>query len=136
LDGQPAEGVADVVMLEREHRNLVELTGRLSPYAQDQVDIEPADTEFAEHVERLRTMLERVYGQRFTFRGEQREPTGSRVIVRQKLGTVEGAVVGAHADVGAGGELLVDQDAASVKSGGGLTGFTGSIGGIPGGRES
>jgi hypothetical protein len=129
LDAQPVARPADAAVVEREHSALVELSGALSPYALGQVDVDPTDAELAERAGRLRALLEAIYGQRFTFRGEQREPTGSRVTVHQALGLVEGHVLGAEADVGAGGDLRVEQRADTVSGEGSVTGFKGSIGG-------
>jgi hypothetical protein len=127
LDGTPVEPVADSAVLDRERRSVVQLIGALSPYAQGQADIDLRDDELAEQAGQLRALLEAAYGQRFTFRGEQREPTGSRVTVKQALGEVEGAAVGVDADVAGGSEVVVDQTADKVKSDGSITGFKGRI---------
>lgn len=128
LDAAPAGDVADIAVLDREGRALVQLAGALSPYADGLADVELDDEELAEQAGRLRALLEAVYGQRLTFRGEQRDPTGTRVTVTQVLGQVEGSVVGANATVGPGGDLAVDQDVQTVKAGGSVTGFKGRIG--------
>jgi hypothetical protein len=94
LDGDPADPVADPEIVDREHAALVDLVGALSPYAQGLADIDVHDESLAERAGRLRALLEAAYGQRFTFRGEQRDPTGVRVTVRQALGEVHGEVVG------------------------------------------
>jgi hypothetical protein len=128
LDGAPAEPVADAAVLDRESKSLVQLIGALSPYADGIADIDLADEELSEQAGRLRALLEAVYGQRFTFRGEQRDPTGTHVSVRQVLGEVEGSVVGADADVGPGSDVGIDQDVTTVKTGGSVIGFKGRIG--------
>jgi MoxR-like ATPase len=127
LDGAPAEPIVDATVLDRERKSLVQLIGALSPYADGKADIDLADEELAEQAGRLRELLEAAYGQRFTFRGEQRDPTGTRISVRQVVGDVEGSVVGADADVGPG-DLDIDQDITAVKTGGSVTGFKGRIG--------
>ncbi|MDQ3764687.1 MAG: hypothetical protein M3460_25080 [Actinomycetota bacterium] len=129
LDAQPVARHADGAIVERTHSALVELSGALSPYALGQVDVDLTDAELAGRVGRLRALLETIYGQRFTFRGEEREPTGSEVAVHQALGAVEGNVLGAEADVGAGGDLLIEQRADRVGEKGSVTGFKGTIGG-------
>src|SRR5216683_2134709 len=75
LDAAPAEPVVDVAVLDRENAALVRLTGGLAPYAQGLADLDPDDAELAEQAGQLRALLEAAYGQRFTFRGEQRDPT-------------------------------------------------------------
>jgi hypothetical protein len=105
------------------------LVGGLAPYAGGMADIDPDDAALAERAGRVRAILEAAYGQRFTFRGEDREPTGTRVSVNQVLGSVAGQVVGAEADAGAGADVEVRQSATSVEQGGSMTGFKGKIGG-------
>ena len=128
LDAPPTPRPADMAVVEQRQRSLALLRAALSPYALGDVEIDLGDEELAARAGELRELLEAVYGQRFTFRGEQREPTGSTVTVRQVLGTVEGNVVGAKADVG-GGSLRVDQEAETVR--GSLLGFEGTIGRPP-----
>jgi hypothetical protein len=128
LDAAPTGAAADVSVLDRESKSLVQLVGALSPYADGMADTDPDDEELGEQAGRLRALLEAVYGQRFTFRGEQRDPTGTRVTVRQVLGEVEGSVVGADAGVGPGGDLGIDQDVNTVRTGGSVIGFKGRIG--------
>ncbi|WP_433306563.1 hypothetical protein ACQP2F_21135 [Actinoplanes sp. CA-030573] len=94
LDGEPADPVVDAGVVAREEKELARLWGALSPYALDLADIDLEDDELAEQAGKLRALLEAAYGQRFTFRGEQREPTGSKVTVRLALGDVYGQVVG------------------------------------------
>ncbi|ALV32234.1 hypothetical protein [Streptomyces sp. CdTB01] len=128
LDGEVIDPVADARLLDRESRVLVRLLGALSPYAQGQVDIEPADDELREHISRMRDVLEVVYGRRFTFRGEERDATGTSVHVNQVLGEVGGRVVGVDAEVAEGGTVDVEQSAVRVDGRGSVTGFQGRIG--------
>lgn len=128
LDGTPHSSAVDTAVLDREGAVLTSLMGRLGPYAQDLADLNMDDPEIADLAGQLRAILEAAYGQRFTFRGEQRPPTGSRVTVSQALGKVAGTVVGAEADVAAGATVDVHQKAATVEDGGSVTGFKGSVG--------
>jgi len=128
LDGIPDQQEADPAVLDREADALVKLIGAVSPYAQGLADVDPNDKELAEQAGKLRALLEAAYGQRFTFRGEQREPTGTRVTVTQVLGEVQGSVLGAEADVAAGSQLDVEQDVTTVTETGQVTGFKGNIG--------
>jgi hypothetical protein len=73
-------------------------------------------------------LLEAAYGQRFTFRGENREATGTRVTVSQVLGEVAGSVVGVEADVAGDAEVAVDQRVDSVTKDGSVTGYKGNVG--------
>jgi hypothetical protein len=128
LDGEPADPVVDLAVLDRQDMPLVRLLGALSPYALGQVDVDPADAELQETAGRLRALLEAAYGQHLTFRGERRDPTGSRVTVNQVLGDVQGRVVGAHASVGPGGDTAIDQRAQTVGQNAEVVGFEGDVG--------
>jgi hypothetical protein len=128
LDGTPAEPVVDVAVLDQENAALIRLLGGLAPYAQGLADLDPDDTELAEQAGQLRALLEAAYGQRFTFRGEQRDPTGTRVSVTQVLGHVGGDVLGIEADVAPGADADIRQQATTVEPGGSITGFKGNIG--------
>lgn len=127
LDGTPTDQVVDVTVLEREGAALATLIGTLAPYAQDLADINPNDALLAEQVGQVRAILEAAYGQRLTFHGEIRDATGTRVKVRQVLGSVRGSVIGAKANALGGADLDIAQQATSVDSGGSLTGFEGTI---------
>ncbi|GGQ63733.1 hypothetical protein GCM10010195_19210 [Kitasatospora griseola] len=63
----------------RTHR--LELARRaMEPYARDPALIDPADPALLQIMAQLRNDLEAVYGQRFTFRGENRPRPGVRVV--------------------------------------------------------
>lgn len=125
LDGTPNGAVQNKEVLEREGAAMAKLTGTLAPYANGLLDVDLDDAELADGASRVRAILEAAYGQRFTFRGEDREPTGTRVTVKQVLGDVEGDVVGAEGDIRSG-ELSVDQNVETIK--GSITGFKGNVG--------
>jgi hypothetical protein len=76
----------------------------------------------------LRALLEAAYGQRFTFRGEQREPTGTSVAVTQTLGNVAGRVVGVQGDIAARA-VAVRQDADEVTETGTVIGIESRVSG-------
>ena len=128
LDGTATVAVVDVGVLEARQEELVRLAGALSPYALDLALVDLNDQALAEQAGELRALLEAAYGQRFTFRGEDREPTGIRISVKQVLGEVVGWVVGAEADVSGDAEVEVDQQVDKVDSDGTVTGFKGKLG--------
>ena len=128
LDDSTSAAVVDVAVLEARQHELIRLVGALSPYALSQVDIDLEDEELAEQAGELRALLEAAYGQRFTFRGENREATGTRVSVSQVLGEVAGTVVGVEADVAGAAEVAVDQRVDQVTTDGTVTGYKGNIG--------
>jgi hypothetical protein len=127
LDAKPSGSTASAAAIARDYRDLVRLAGVLSPYALGQADVDADDMELAGAAGQLRDLLESIYGQRFTFRGERRGPTGSLVSVRQRMAEVVGEVLGADADV-SDGTLAVDQEVTAVREGGSITGFSGRIG--------
>jgi hypothetical protein len=127
LVGTPGD-VADGAVIDREGKSLGKLSGLLSPYALGHLDIDPTDPELAEQAIRLRGLLEAVYGQRFTFHDEDREPTGTAVTVTQVLGEVDGDVMGMWATVGHGANAAVTQITGDVNKDASVTGFKGNIG--------
>lgn len=128
LDATPAQTAPDIEVLEKAEKQLVALSGALSPYALDQADIDVDDATLAAAAGDLRSLLEAIYHQRLTFRGEQREPTGSSVTVKQAIEVLAGEALGAKADVKSGSNLDVDQVVGTVTEGGSLTGFDGTLG--------
>ena len=104
------------------------LTGGLAPYAQGLAGLDLDDTGLAGQAGQLRALLEAAYGQRFTFRGEQRDPAGTRVSVTQIPGDVAGDVPGVEADVAPGTSADVHQQATTVQPGGSVTGFKANTG--------
>jgi hypothetical protein len=127
FDTTPERCLADLKLLDTEHRALTQLLGALAPYAQGQADIDLDDTELAEQAGKLRALLEAIYRERFTFIGELRDPTGTGVTIKQVLGTVAGTVVGVAGDAGPGADIAVEQNVDSVATDGTITGFKGRI---------
>lgn len=129
LDSQPARATVDQAVLARAHSTMLELWQQLAPYAQGLESVEGADPGLARAAGELRALLEAAYGQRFTFRGEGREPTGTRVLVEQVLGTVAGLAVGVEGDIGPAATVVVRQDAGEVTAEGTVIGVKGRISG-------
>lgn len=128
LDGTVSPNV-DGPLLDRENRKLIALAGALAPYASGDAEIEAEDGDLLVTIAEVRAMLEALYGQRLTLRGEAREPSGTRVDVQQVLGSVRGRAVGVEADSVQDATIRVDQSATSVEAGGSVTGLKlGSIG--------
>lgn len=129
LDG-PVAPTVDGHLLDRENRRLIALTGALAPYASGDAELDTDDADLMASLADLRELLEALYGQRLTLRGENREPSGTRVDVRQDLGTVRGSAVGVEADSIQDATVTVNQSATSVEAGASVTGVKfGSIGG-------
>jgi hypothetical protein len=109
LDGIPAPTPADTRVVADNETEMVKLVATLSPYATDIADVPVDDPELAAQAGRLRQLLEAAYGQRLTFKGEDRDATGTRVTVRQVLDKAEGAVLGIRSVTGSA-DARVDQD--------------------------
>jgi hypothetical protein len=110
LDGTPTVSEVDGPMLDREALTLVQLTGILSLYVEELVEVDSGNEELVRQADSLRGLLEALYGERFTFLGEQRERTGTRVDIKQVLGTVHGDVIALDAKrVDPGSDIDVQQ---------------------------
>lgn len=128
LDATPVEACVDVTVLEKEEKAMTMLLGQLGLYVGHESDFDLHDAELADQAGQLRALLEAAYGQRFTFRGEQRDPTGTRVSVTQVIDDVSGDVVGMNADVAPGASADIHQQAKVVQRGGSMTGYDGTVG--------
>src|ERR1044072_4764558 len=69
----------DFEALEREAERINALRKEIDDYAQGIEVIDPKNRDLVAKVDDLRGLLEVVYSQRITFKGEQREPSGTRV---------------------------------------------------------
>ena len=127
LEGAPNSDTANLAVVDQEHRALADLSDALAPYVKDPSAIDLRDPDLAATVGQLRAVLEAVYGQRFTFHGEQREPTGTRVTVSQILGGADGTVTGVEADLESSAAIEVNQRIDRAGEGSSVTGFKGTI---------
>jgi hypothetical protein len=119
LEGTWRPTPPDEDKLAAELPELYRFAGVLRPYEQHPERIVVDDNELLNELGRLRLVLETVYGQRITFRGEDRAPTGTRVI--QEVDTVRsGTVLGVEADQV--GRADVTQRVREVDAGGSIIG--------------
>lgn len=123
LDGPVPPTTVSQELLRTHYRELTTLSAGLSPYALDHADLDLDDPEIASMVDQLRRLLETLYGVRLTFRGEQRERTGTTIDVKQRLESVHGSATGLAAKSLAGGaEATIQQEVGEVGVGGEVTG--------------
>lgn len=94
----------------------------LADYADGIETPRPGDELLVEQVDALRRLLEAVYGQRITFKGEQRPPSGPLVTGQVEVDTVAGDAAAVRAKVVAAGELRGSVKAGRVEAGGKVTG--------------
>lgn len=107
---------------ERLEEDLGEARKLLADYA-DGIEVpEPGDHLVAEQADALRRLLEAVYGQRITFRGEQRPPSGPLVTGEIDVERVAGDAAAVRAKVISSGEIRGSAKAKEVEAGGKLTG--------------
>lgn len=110
--------VADVEALDRLEPDLRELRKALADYAEEIEPAEPGDQKLLETTDAVRQILEAVYGQRITFRGEQRPTSGPLVTAKINIDTVAGYAAGVRAKTVSDGVIAVDASAKEVSEGG------------------
>jgi hypothetical protein len=94
-DAPPLEGALeplrpDPAMLQQLEPDLRELRRLIADYADEIEPADPNDRVLLERVDALRRMLEAIYGQRITFRGENRAGSGPMVEGAIDVGVVAG----------------------------------------------
>jgi len=119
LDGQLSAPRPDWQVVDRLAGDVERLRGTLSSYVEGERPVRSDDEQLVEAAEELRTLLELALGQRITFRGEPREPTGTRVVeVRAQIDEVERArAVGLRARKLPLGSYVVDQRIGKLRDG-------------------
>lgn len=114
LDTAVGPLVANPAVVRAHRPTMARLRERLAPFAAGRPG--QADIEFRQRLVELRAALEKVYGQRLTFGGERREPTGTRVEVSQEADTVRGLAVGVDIESGwTDGDVKVIQNVRVVE---------------------
>jgi len=91
--------------LETLEQPLIKWRGQLSNYADSTLAVKDTDQNLLQATDELRRILEAIYRQRITFKGEQREPSGTRIDTEIELGDVLGNAT--LADIGeiSGGQV-------------------------------
>jgi hypothetical protein len=116
---EPVEPRDDqAALLEEELRQARRL---LADYAEAITVPRPGDHLVAEQADTLRRLLEAVYGQRITFRGEQRSPSGPLVTGEIDVKQVAGDAAAIRARAVTGGEVRGSAKTERVEEGGKLS---------------
>lgn len=89
--------------LEKVQGPLNQLRKDLSDYKDHILPVDPADPELLKKVDALRRLLEVIYQQRITFKGENREPSGPRIITHIEVSELLGRAEGVKIDEMTGG---------------------------------
>lgn len=114
---EPQDDVADSL-----RRELSEARKALTEYIDGIEVARPGDQHVAVQMDALRRLLEAVYGQRLTFRGEDRPPSGPLVTGEIDVEQVAGDAAAVRATKVVSGEVRGVAKAARVEKGGRLTG--------------
>jgi hypothetical protein len=77
LDGSLATKPLNEEALERHADQMAALRGLLLPYADGDREVDPANRQLLDQVDAARLLLEQIYQQHITFKGEERPATGS-----------------------------------------------------------
>ncbi|MEU9688654.1 hypothetical protein [Amycolatopsis japonica] len=103
LEGELAPLEPDSAVLDRVEPDLRELRKVLQDYVDEIEPINQGDQRLLETTDAVRRLLEAVYRQRITFRGEQRPASGTIVEGTVDVATVSGYAAGVRARVVGGG---------------------------------
>jgi len=121
FEGQLENPRLDLEAVARLEGDLKALRAAVADYAQEIDDVDPHDRSLLESVDGLRQAMEAVYGQRITFAGEPRPPSGPVAVGEAKVDEVLGYVAGLRAKRIVGGSATgrleakrVDKDAEAI----------------------
>jgi hypothetical protein len=123
FEGSPAPLRADPGVLDRVADDMAGLRRALSDYADGIRPVTASDEEFLAALDALRGLVEAVYGQRFTLRGESREPSGPVVTGVIDVQEVLGRAVAVRAgQVSGSANIRAEATARRVEEGGEVIG--------------
>jgi len=105
FQGQLRSPEVDFDEVERQHKALLLLRGKLVNYADGAIDVDPNDNDLLANVDALRQLLESIYGQTITFKGERREESGTKVTTRVNIREVQGKLIVTRVGEAEGGEI-------------------------------
>jgi hypothetical protein len=130
FEGQLAAPHIHFDAVERVELQLRGLRKDLSEYVDEIESVDLNDENLLQRVDALRQLLEAVYQQRITFKGEQRPPSGPVVEGRIDVGKVAGYAAAVRAQQIIGGTVRGEVKANHVESGGQVMGVDAdSVGG-------
>ena len=103
-------------------KQLSELRQDLTPYIDGIQEFDARNADLLARVDLLRNLLESVYRQRITFKGESRPPSGVAITVTVDAGKVFGDAAALRSRELRSGTVHAEASAESVEAGGRLTG--------------
>ncbi|GIL30804.1 hypothetical protein [Actinocatenispora comari] len=119
LEGQLEPLIVDEAMLSERWHDLQVLAATLGSYERNPERISADDDDLIASLNSLRLALEAIYEQRFTFRGESRERSGTKI--SQKVDRITGSVIGKYG-IASESDLEVRQSSNEVGPGGSMIG--------------
>lgn len=122
FDGQLVDPKIHFDAVGQVETQLRQVRNDLADYAQDIEVVDPKNEALLAQVDALRQLMEAVYQQRITFKGEQRPLSGPDVTGRIDAKQVAGYAAAVRADVIAGGNVTAEAKADRVEQGGQLIG--------------
>jgi hypothetical protein len=114
LEGKLDPPRIDFEAAERLHDDIKTLASVLGNYANGLEEPDPGDRDLVEAADGLRRALEAVYGQRITFKGEEREASGPVVMGHADVERVIGDVAGVRARLIRSGRVTGELTATEV----------------------
>ena len=137
FEGQLSSPKVHDDILDRVQGELSELRKELSEYADGVQEVGPDNKQAPVQIDALRRLLEAVYQQRITFKGEKnREPSGPTVEGKIDVGEVEGYAAAVRAKSVLTGTVKGEASADRVKAGATLLGVeVGEVGSKPDGSD-
>ncbi len=121
VEGSASPAAPDYAVVEKLEQSLLEMRRPLADYAEGLAEPKVGDSLLMEQVNALRELLETVYGQRITFKGEARPPSGPLVRARGDVERVQGYAAVVHAKSMNSGEVDAVGKAQTVERGGTFT---------------
>jgi hypothetical protein len=94
---------------------LVDFSGFLSNYANESLDVDPGDGELVAAVDAVRKLLEAIYEQRMTFKGEVRPPSGPEIDAELYAEEVAGDAAVVRARLVKNGRLKLRADVGTIQ---------------------
>jgi hypothetical protein len=122
FEGEVSDLSVDTAAVERLEQEIKDLRRVLGDYVDGIEEIRPDDPELLETADGLRRMLEAVYHQRITFKGEDRPPSGPIVEGTVNVEDVQGHAAAVKARLISSGRIRGEATATRVEQGGELYG--------------
>jgi hypothetical protein len=127
FEGQLGPLQVDFEALDRVADGLNDLRKEIGDYAQGIEVIDPKDQDMVVKVAAIRELLEVVYSQRITFKGEQRESSGPLVHGSVRVKELAGDATAVRSGLITGGTVIGQAEAEKVSSSGRLVGVEAEI---------